>query len=39
MSAPADAVAIGLAFAIAAGAVLALGWLLRGERAATLWTS
>jgi hypothetical protein len=32
MSAPADAVAIGLALAIAAGAVLALGWLLRGER-------
>lgn len=36
MSAPADALAIGLACAIAAGAALALWWLLRRERGATL---
>ncbi len=36
MNAPADAVAIGLAFALCAGAGLALWWLLRLERGATL---
>lgn len=36
MSAPADALAIGLACAIAAGAGLALWWLLRRERGAVL---
>ncbi|HSP95633.1 MAG TPA: hypothetical protein VL049_00115 [Candidatus Dormibacteraeota bacterium] len=36
MTAPADALAIGLAFALSAGAALALWWLLRRERGATL---
>jgi hypothetical protein len=36
MTAPVDAVAVGLALSIAAGAVLALGWLLRGEDRRTL---
>lgn len=36
MSGPADALAIGLALALCAGAALALWWLLRRERGATL---
>ena len=36
MTGPADAVAIGLALALSAGALLALWWLLRRERGTTL---